>query len=513
MSVLDSYRATLAGVAIGDADGLVPLEPACDVHGHARDTTPTWVMQGANPAPAAAGTVLDLSQRMDRGDVTSVDLVSEILERVPESTLLEAGWAYLDDAALDAARASDRRRELGVRLSLLDGIPVAVKDLIHVAGQPTGCGSAHGYEGVATDDALCIARLREAGAVIVGKATTHEFAFGGTTPPTRNPWDPDRIPGGSSGGSGAVVGAGWVPVAIGTDTAGSVRIPASYCGTVGFIGTRQDVPTQGVATLAWSLDTVGPLTRSVRDAAVVNAVMAGREPEGSIPRPALPATVGLPARVLGPLDPGVESAFDAALAVLRQGGVATVDVDWPDEDVLQAVGFILMMAESADFHRQRMSDPGKFDAEVAELLVLGSQISATDYIRAKRIQAHLTGRLLKLLERVPVIITPTLPCKPAPYGSGTFTPLPLGDTSMPLAAAHTRYPLLANVAGLPAGTVPCGFASGLPVGLHVMGAPGEDETVLSVMAGIEAVLADAGAWRVGSTAAAHLEEEGRREDA
>jgi len=507
MSVLDAYVATLASVEIDDA-----ISMEAPSRGD-RDSSQMGVPSVAHRAPAASGTVLDLAQYLERGDITSVDLVSEILERATHVNTLAAGWAHLDRSALDDAWASDRRRAEGNPLGPLDGIPIGVKDLINVQGQPTGCGSEHGYPGTAAVDATCIARLRAAGAVIVGKTTTHEFAFGGTTPPTRNPWNPERIPGGSSGGSGAVVGAGWVPAAIGTDTAGSVRIPASYCGTVGFIGSRHDVPTSGVATLAWSLDTVGPLTRSVQDAALVNAAMAGRDVQQAIPRPVLPDKVGLPRSVLGPLDPGVESALNVALDVLQNSGVNTVDIEWPDEHVLQAVGFVLMMAESADFHRQRMADLEKFDAEVAELLRLGNQISAKDYIRARRVQAHLTEQIMEVFDVVPVIITPTLPCQPAPYGSGTFTSLPLGKASMPLAAAHTRYPLLANIAGLPAGTVPCGFASGLPVGIQVMGAPGHDEVVLSVMAGIEAVLADAGLWQVGNTSTAYLEGEGHRDDA
>lgn len=513
MSILDDYARTLAGVVIDDSVGMdVPCRGGRDADRDRADSS-TWNVSDTGSAPTASGTMLDLSHLLDTGALTSVGLVSALFERAVDVNTLEAGWAHLDDVALDHARASDRRRAEGSAIGPLDGIPIGVKDLIHVAGQPTGCGSEHGYPGTAVDDAACIARLRAAGAVIVGKTTTHEFAFGGTTPPTRNPWNPDRVPGGSSGGSGAVVGAGWVPVAIGTDTAGSVRIPASYCGTVGFIGSRHDVPTSGVATLAWSLDTVGPLTRSVEDAALVNAVMSGREAPQAIPRPCLPDGIGLPRSVLHPLDPGVESAFFTALDAMGDRGVASVDIEWPDEEVLQAVGFILMMAESADFHRRRMNAPEKFDDEVAELLHLGNQIPATDYIRARRVQAYLTEQIMEVFDIVPVIVTPTLPCQPAPYGSGTFTQLPLGEASMPLAAAHTRYPLLANVAGLPAGTVPCGFASGLPVGLQVMGAPGQDELVLSVMAGIEKVVADAGLWKLGDTSTEHLEQEGRCDDA
>jgi Asp-tRNA(Asn)/Glu-tRNA(Gln) amidotransferase A subunit family amidase len=513
VSVLEEYVETLARVTIDDSVSMDPPPSGVDV---ADDSDEGGFFEGAietETVPAPAGTILELSDRLRRGELTSGDLVRSIHDQAAKAHAQEAGWAYLDEASLEAALESDRRQESGTPLGPLDGIPIGVKDLIHVAGQPTGCGSQHGYPGLAEQDATCVARLRRAGAIIVGKTTTHEFAFGGTTPPTRNPWNPDRIPGGSSGGSGAVVGAGWVPAAIGTDTAGSVRIPASYCGAVGFIGSRHAVPTTGVATLAWSLDTVGPLTRSVHDAALVNAVMAGQVAGLALPPPRLPAVMGLPGSVLGPLDAGVESAFFNAIGALQVKGVATIDIAWPEEDVLQAVGFVLMMAESAEFHRTRMRASKRFDSEVEELLQLGMEIRATDYIRARRVQAHLRETILEVLDRVPVIVTPTLPCQPAPYGSGTFTPLPLGESSMALAAAHTRYPLLANVAGLPAGTVPCGLASGLPVGLQVIGGPGRDELVLSIMAGIEATLFDAGLWQVGKTAAGNRDEEGNLDDA
>lgn len=513
MSVLDGYLATIGSVPIDDSDGVARRGGRRNLHLSGDEASLEWSLSPIKPALPGEGTILGLAAQLERGEISSVDIVSAVVNEVAKSDAPEVGWVHMNRAAVEDARSSDERRSRGELRGPLDGVPIGVKDLIHVAGLPTACGSQHAYPGEAAEDAPCIAHLREAGAVVVGKTTTHEFAFGGTTPPTRNPWNPDRVPGGSSGGSGAVVGAGRIPVAIGTDTAGSVRIPASYCGTVGFIGSPGVVSTSGVATLAWSLDTVGPLTRSVHDAALVNAVMAGLDPSRAIPEPTLPSVVGLPREVLSPLDPGVESAFMAALDILGTHGVATADVEWPDEAALQAVGFTLMMVESADFHRKRMEVPEKFDPEVAELLGLGEQISAVDYVRARRIQAAIAESILATFERVPVIITPTLPCQPAPYGSGTFTPLPLGEDSLPLAAAHTRYPLIANVAGLPAGTVPCGFASGLPVGLQVLGAPGTDDTVLSVMAGIESVLHDAGLWKAGTFAPAEHLHERRSEDA
>lgn len=492
MSVLAEYLSTLQNFPVVDSRGIA--KPSVSGSSESR------LRELAVAPRTAPRTVEALAAALDSGELTSHALVSAVLDEAADRDIDESGWAWLQQEARDEALASDERRGRGAILGPLDGIPIGVKDLFQVAAQPTGCGSRHGDASPANFDASSIARLRAAGAVVVGKTTTHEFAFGGTTPPTRNPWSRERIPGGSSGGSGAVVGAGTVPVAIGSDTAGSVRIPASYCGTVGFIGSPGVVPTDGVATLAWSLDTVGPLTRSVRDAAFVQDVMAGAEsPSFDVPA-MLPVRVGLPEGVLEPLDPGVAREFRSSLASWVDRGVEIVEVPWPDEDALQAVGFVVMMAEAAEYHRARMDRRELFDPEVAELLSLGARISAQDYLRALRVRSMIAAAASAVFEQVTIVATPTLPCPPAPYGSGTFTQLTVGPSSMTLAAAHTRYPLLANVAGLPAGSVPCGLASGLPVGLQVMGAPGSDRAVLSAMAGLEAILKEDGIWEAGAIA-------------
>jgi aspartyl-tRNA(Asn)/glutamyl-tRNA(Gln) amidotransferase subunit A len=198
------------------------------------------------------------------------------------------------------------------------------------------------------------------------------------------------------------------------------------------------------------------------------------------------------------MHPSVRTAFDAAVSALEQRGVKVIEVPWPDPDLLEAVGFILMMTESAAFHQDRMKHPELFDPQVAQLLEAGASVSATDHLQALRVRVQLAQWFDNLFASTPVLLTPTLPCLPPPLGSDTFTPVDLGSETQPLATAHTRFPMAANIAGVPAGSLPCGLQDGFPIGLQVMGRRGSDLGVLSVMYGIEQVLAQEGLWQQGA---------------
>lgn len=449
--------------------------------------------------PADCG-ITQLQSEYHTGALLPSHLVSSLLSRIEEREPTVQGWVVLAPDALQQASECDQQISSAHTDKPLLGIPIGVKDLVDVSGLPTRCGSRQTSSDPATIDAPAVSRLRDAGAIILGKTNTHEYAFGGTTPPTKNPWDPERIPGGSSGGAGAVLGAGMVPGAIGTDTAGSVRIPASYCGAVGFMGSYGVVPTDHVAVLAWSLDHVGVMARSVADTALMYEVVAATPSRATPPAIGLPSLIGIPLATLEPLHPAVRAAFDAAVAVLVDRGVHIVDVSWPESDLQEAVGFILMMAESAAYHRQRMERRELFDPQVAELLEEGATVSAGDHLQALRVRTQLARHVDTIFDRVPIVITPTLPCLPAAIGSGTFTPVDVGVETQPLATAHTRFTLSANIAGIPAGSLPCGIQEGLPIGLQVMGRRGSDLGVLSVMAGIERILAQEALWQPGTIA-------------
>ena len=453
-------------------------------------------------SPANAS-ISQLREALASGSLTARELVEVLSARIAERDPLVQAWVTLAPDLMEQATRSDRELASAGETKSLTGIPIGIKDLIDVAGMPTLCGSGHGVPEAVERDAPSITRLREAGAIIMGKTTTHEYAFGGTTPPTRNPWNLDSVPGGSSGGSGAVLGAGMVPGAIGTDTAGSVRIPASYCGAVGFMGSYGSVPSNNVAVLAWSLDHVGAMARTVADVAHMHSVIADWKSadwfKGALSvTPQLPQVIGIPRAVLEPMHPAVRTAFDSAVAALGESGVEFVDVPWPNPDLLEAVGFILMMAESAQYHQTRMQRPELFDPQVAELLEAGATVSAHDLLQAQRVRVQLAQWFDSLFESTPILVTPTLPCLPPPLGADTFTPVDLGEVTQPLATAHTRFPLAANIAGIPAGSLPCGLGNGFPIGLQVMGRRGSDHSVLSVMNGIEQVLAQAGLWQPGA---------------
>ena len=499
MSALDQFTATVNQVTVEDATS-PSLEPA---ENHTSEL-PIAISEQSNGEPDSSDptdwTISHIRRAYQAHELSATSLVEGLLARIDNREAQVLGWVALNPSALDQAVVCDSEISKSPSDKPLLGIPLGIKDLVDVAGLPTTCGSRHNSSDPVTTESSAITRLREAGAIIMGKTTTHEYAFGGTTPPTRNPWNLDTVPGGSSGGSGAVLGAGMVPGAIGTDTAGSVRIPASYCGVVGFMGSYGRVPTDNVAVLAWSLDHVGAMARTVTDTAVMHSVIAGL-PTPTLPiARALPQTVGVPHSVLEPMHPSVREAFNTALDALRARGVQVVDVPWPDPALLEAVGFILMMAESAAYHAQRMHNPDLFDPQVAELLVSGATVSAVDHLQALRVRTQIAAWFDDLLTETPLVLTPTLPCLPPPLGSDTFTPVDLGSETQPLAAAHTRFPLAANIAGSPAGSLPCGLRDGFPIGLHVMGRRGSDMGVLTVMAGIEEVLAQDSLWQPGTIA-------------
>ena len=444
--------------------------------------------------------ITQLHSAYQSGALKPTNLVNSLLTRIEQREPTVKGWVAIAPDAHQQAGKCDQQLTSSEPYKPLFGIPIGVKDLVDVHGLPTRCGSRQTSSDPAEMDATAISRLREAGAIILGKTNTHEYAFGGTTPPTQNPWESERIPGGSSGGSGAVLGAGMVPGALGTDTAGSVRIPAAYCGAVGFMGSYGVVPTDHVAVLAWSLDHVGVLTRSVADATLMHKVVAGIPTSASFAAIGLPSIIGIPRAALEPMHPAVRTAFDEAVATLVDRGVRVVDVPWPDSDLQEAIGFILMMTESAAYHRNRMERPELFDPEVAELIEQGATVSAGDHIQALRVRVQLAHEFDAIFNGVPVVITPTLPCLAPAIGSGTFTLVNVGGETQPLATAHTRFTLAANIAGIPAGSLPCGIGEGLPIGLQVMGRRGSDLGVLSVMAGMERVLAQEALWQPGTIA-------------
>ncbi|MGL6278617.1 MAG: amidase [Gaiella sp.] len=378
----------------------------------------------------------------------------------------------------------------------LHGVPIGIKDVIDVAGAPTTAASKVLADNVARADAAVVERLRRAGAIVVGKLNTHEFAWGATTTslafgPARNPWDTTRICGGSSGGSGAAVAAGLVPCALGTDTAGSVRIPAALCGVTGLRPTTGRVPNRGVVPVSWSYDTVGPLARTAEDCALLLDVIAGPDPaDGSTTRvvgePALPALaggvqrlrVGVVAHLLGevPIDPRVASAVESAIDVLAGLGARVERVEAPFLRRAEVVQQLVMLPEAAEAHlpwlRTRLPDYGD---DVRARLLAGLLLPSSAVVTGQRARRALALEARPLFERFDVLVSPEMPIVAPRIGED---PVEVGGIQLPYRLALIPYNSPWSCLGLPTVSTPCGFVDGLPVGLALTGRRLGEATVL-----------------------------------
>ncbi|GAB3306489.1 amidase [Geodermatophilus aquaeductus] len=440
-------------------------------------------------------TIAEAARQIEQRALSPVDLVQSALDRIAEvEDRLNAFVVVTADQALEAARQAEQEITGGGYRGPLHGIPVGIKDLYDVAGLPTTSSSAVRSDHRATEDSACVARLRDAGAVVVGKTHTHEFAYGVLTPTTRNPWDTGRVPGGSSGGSGAAVAAGECLVGMGTDTGGSIRIPSSVCGTVGLKPTFGRVSRYGITSLCWSLDHAGPLTRTVRDAALSLQVLAGfdaRDP-GSAKEPVPDYTADLDAGVRGltlgvptnyffdDVDPEVESAVREAIGVLEAQGATLRDVEIPYADQMMAVEFGVLVPEASAYHQEMLRHSGeKYTEDVRVFLDAGETVLATQYIKALRVRTLVQQAFRRAFEGIDALVCPTLPAAAAAVGQRTFT-FP-GGREKAVIDAWVGHSAPGNVTGLPALSVPCGFTSGgLPIGLQVIGRPFDEGGVLRV---------------------------------
>jgi len=380
----------------------------------------------------------------------------------------------------------------------LNGVPISVKDLYDTKGIRTTAGSKVYAERIPEEDATVIKKLKEAGAVIVGKTNLHEFAFGVTTVNphygiARNPWDRERISGGSSGGSASAVALGLGFASLGTDTGGSIRIPASLCGIVGLKPTYGRVSLRGVVPLSWSLDHAGPMTRTVRDAAILMEIIAGHDPRDAsasnldVPRYTAALTknirgirIGIPNNhFYERLSPAVENAIRPAIHVLEKLGAEIVGIDIPGIDVHRPIWLQIASPEAYSYHETFLRQHASlYGADVRGRLEAGRALLSIDYVRAQRARTRLKQQCRQLFENVDVIVTPTAPIA-APRIEDANKPW--GSEPETAVAALTRFTRFFNVVGLPAISIPCGFTSeGLPVGLQIAGRAFDESTVLRV---------------------------------
>jgi aspartyl-tRNA(Asn)/glutamyl-tRNA(Gln) amidotransferase subunit A len=440
---------------------------------------------------------------LESRDLSPVALTDALLARIEQWRPLNAFLTVTADAARAQAEQAAREITAGQYRGPLHGIPLSLKDLIDTRGIRTTSGSRVLADHVPARDATVTTRLREAGAVLLGKAALHEFAYGVTNDnphfgPTRNPWAFDRIPGGSSGGSAAAVAAGLGCVSVGTDTGGSIRIPAALCGVVGLKPSYGRVSRHGVFPLSWSLDHPGPLARSVEDAAIVLQAIAGPDVNDSttldqaVPdfRAAARRDVrGLRAGVLDDpyhrqVEHAVRDAFDAALDVLRGLGMQIDSVSVPRTTEAFVAQLVIIQAESASVHERWLAErPQDYGPDTLDRLRQGQFVTATQYLRAQKVRTLLLEEYARLFTRFDVLVLPSVPAVAPRIGQATVD---LDGEAVETRALMTRFSRLFNFVGAPALSVPCGFgANGLPVGLQIAGRSMDEETVITVGAAYE----------------------------
>jgi aspartyl-tRNA(Asn)/glutamyl-tRNA(Gln) amidotransferase subunit A len=444
------------------------------------------------------GEALRLHERYKRGDVSPVEVARAQLNAIPRDRGVNA-FVLIDDAvALEMARASEKRYCRGETLGPLDGVPVTIKDTLNVAGWPTRRGSRTTSKAAAPKDAESIARLRSSGAVFLGKTTTPEFAWKGLTESplyglTLNPLDPSRHAGGSSGGAAAATASGLGIVGIGTDAAGSVRIPAAFCGVVGYKPTFGTIPLDPYPAAFWHLPHIGPITRSVADAALAASVMSGafgadKSSLGQLPlrdrlaERHVPTSlrIGIPAGLVRHLDPEVKAAWEDALsAIFPDSPVTTVEV--PIEESRDIVGALYRLG--CAYAVSQIPEGRRVDlhTDLLQFIEPVKALQTADVLDLQRRREEIASRASALLtDSVDVLLTPTMPCLPP-------------RTDVPSAAAvdwfeWCPFTPLFNLSHGPAISVPWhGKAGSLPIGLQVGAAPGRDGVAVAVAAMIETI--------------------------
>jgi aspartyl-tRNA(Asn)/glutamyl-tRNA(Gln) amidotransferase subunit A len=447
------------------------------------------------------------AEEIHSGVITPSELVAETFERIDElDGEIQAFVTLMRDQAYKDAEQAERELRTGLYRSPLHGIPVAIKDLVAVKGVRTTAGSKVLADNISQEDATVVELLRKAGAIIIGKTWTYEFAYGPYCPPTRNPWNHNRTTGGSSGGSAAAVATGMCLGAIGSDTGGSIRIPSACCGVTGLKPTYGRVSCYGVIPLSWSLDHVGPIARSAEDCAILFDAIAGydpRDPNSVSGPPIAPSRhtatliggaegrsslslqglkLGIPQESFyAPLDPEVRSVWRAALRVLEEEGAVLVDVELmrPTMELYRTV----QKPEATLAHVQKGWFPEKqnlYSELVFERLVEGQAITAVDYLRAQQERRIFSSSLRAVMQQVDAIVLPTLPVAAIPLEKVTQD-IEIDGGMQNAGTAFLRLTMPFNLAGVPAVSLPCGFTTdGLPIGLQIAGKPFEEATVLRV---------------------------------
>ena len=438
-----------------------------------------------------------LSKLVQSKEVSPVEIIDAHLTRIEATEpVLNSYITLLPEEARAAARRAESDIQKGNYLGPLHGIPVGLKDLFSTAGVRTTSGSRIYDTFVPDEDCTVAVRFRQAGAILLGKLNMHPFAYGATGENPdyghmHNPWDPEMITGGSSGGSGSATAAGQCTITAGSDTGGSIRIPAALCGIVGLKPTYGLVSRNGMIPLSWSLDHPGPMVRTVEDAALTMNVIAGHDTKdvasASVDVPdyttALTGDVrglriGVPREYFEvPVDPQVAQAVREALGLLESMGAIVTEVSFPMFTETQAIGTAILFAEAAAYHRDMLAKDGdKLYPPVRLRLEAGLFVSAADYLRAQQGRSLFNSEVRQLLKEVDLLAGPT---EPVTAPKLLATEVQVGEHLMGTTPALTQYTRPFNMTGSPAISIPCGFSdTGLPIALQLAGRPFEELTVL-----------------------------------
>jgi aspartyl-tRNA(Asn)/glutamyl-tRNA(Gln) amidotransferase subunit A len=445
--------------------------------------------------------------RADR--ISAVELTEHCLRRIDAiNPRLNAFTLVMAEEARQQARQADRDLASGTDLGPLQGVPISVKDLIDIRGTPTTAASLVRNGHVAREDAPIIARLREAGAVFIGKTNLHEFAYGATNEdssfgPTLNPFDPCRSPGGSSGGSAVSVATGMALASLGTDTGGSIRIPAAACGTVGLKPTHGEVPAEGIVPLSRTLEDAGPLARSVLDAWLVYRRLVGSlAREDCNPRPARGLRLAiLRAHFCDVLDSDVRSRFEGVVEGLRKAGARVAEVEFPSVDLVTTIFEFIKAPEATAYHARTLEAvPDLYTRPVRLRLELGHYVLAEDYVRALNGREVLRQGLEAVLSDHDALVLPTLPVPAQPIGAEWVV---VDGSKHPLRPLTMKLTQPFNITGHPAISLPCGLTSeGLPCGLQLVGRYQQTEALLGVALACEGQIGRLALTGVGSAVAA-----------
>jgi len=435
--------------------------------------------------------VLDLAGSYRRSEVSPVEVVQAHLDRCERlNPVLNAYLVLMRDSAMEAARAAEALFRAGIDLGLLQGVPISVKDLIRVQGTRTTAGSRVLLEApVDQTDAWVVRRMRAAGSIIIGKTNLHEFAIG--NPDSLGPFglvqNPRRVgwhPGSSSSGAGAAVAAGLGVVGIGTDTGGSVRIPAALCGVVGLKPTTGSISLEGIIPLSWTLDSVGPLARQVKDVAVVLAVLrnsGGLETEGDflgrLNETVRGWRVGVPrGEFYEKVQAAVRDAFEGTLRALKELGCQLIDFEPPDPAEMVRLTVVIMQAEGSAYHQRYRQYDHLYGDNFREHIFPGRELKAVTYLEARERQRELRQDWLNLSRGFEVLVTPGGPAVAPPHGVNTVD---IQGSPVPFRDALSRLTRPFNFLGWPALCLPNGMNDeGLPTGLQIAGPPGCERRLL-----------------------------------